>query len=152
MKRRPRAGSRVYSSARRLRGWRFAARWGTVWPQALMEQRIMSVQAVRSLGGHRPARSRASALASVLNHVADFSRTRPCDRIVCRLWLSFLAVGPYFIDTTRASLLLRIRDARDTHAWAEFDAIYRPMLAASRGPEVWPTRRRKILVAYSTQY
>lgn len=38
--------------------------------------------------------------------------------------------------TTRASLLIRIRDARDDAAWADFDAIYRPLLyryAASRG-------------------
>lgn len=32
------------------------------------------------------------------------------------------------MDTTRASLLLRIKNRRDTEAWAEFDAIYRPML------------------------
>ena len=40
------------------------------------------------------------------------------------------------MDTTRASLLLRIKDTRNTHAWAEFDAIYRPMLyrfARARG-------------------
>lgn len=40
------------------------------------------------------------------------------------------------MDTTRASLLLRIKDARDTHAWTEFDTIYRPMLyrfARTRG-------------------
>ncbi len=30
--------------------------------------------------------------------------------------------------TTRASLILRIRDRRDATAWREFDAIYRPML------------------------
>lgn len=32
------------------------------------------------------------------------------------------------MDTTRASLLLRIRDRGDSAAWREFDAIYRPML------------------------
>lgn len=32
------------------------------------------------------------------------------------------------MDTTRASLLLRIKDQRDAEAWAEFDSIYRPML------------------------
>lgn len=40
------------------------------------------------------------------------------------------------MDTTRPSLLLRIRDRADGAAWAEFDAIYRPMLlqyARSRG-------------------
>jgi RNA polymerase sigma factor (sigma-70 family) len=42
--------------------------------------------------------------------------------------------GP--VDTTRPSLLLRIRDRSDTHAWRTFDAIYRPMLrrfARARG-------------------
>lgn len=40
------------------------------------------------------------------------------------------------MDTTRASLILRIRDARDTVAWGQFDRLYRPMLqrfARSRG-------------------
>ena len=40
------------------------------------------------------------------------------------------------MDTTRASLLLRIRDRSDTVAWRQFDTIYRPMLmrfAKSRG-------------------
>lgn len=40
------------------------------------------------------------------------------------------------MHTTRASLLLRIRDRGDSIAWGEFDAIYRPMLrrfAASQG-------------------
>lgn len=40
------------------------------------------------------------------------------------------------MDTTRASLLLRIRDREDSAAWEAFDAIYRPMLcrfARSRG-------------------
>ncbi len=32
------------------------------------------------------------------------------------------------MDTTRASLLLRIRDRRDSQSWREFDAIYRPLL------------------------
>ncbi len=32
------------------------------------------------------------------------------------------------MNTTRASLLLRIRDRRDQSAWEEFDHIYRPML------------------------
>lgn len=32
------------------------------------------------------------------------------------------------METTRASLLLRIRDRGDSGAWAEFDAIYRPIL------------------------
>ncbi len=32
------------------------------------------------------------------------------------------------MDTTRPSLLLRIRDRGDTGAWRTFDAIYRPML------------------------
>lgn len=40
------------------------------------------------------------------------------------------------MDTTRPSLLLRIRDRADTEAWRTFDAVYRPMLerfARSRG-------------------
>lgn len=40
------------------------------------------------------------------------------------------------METTRASLLLRLRDRRDQSAWAEFDQIYRPMLyrfAVARG-------------------
>lgn len=40
------------------------------------------------------------------------------------------------MDTTRASLLIRIRDKQDSAAWEEFDAIYRPMLrrfAKARG-------------------
>ncbi|MCG3125634.1 MAG: hypothetical protein CHACPFDD_00459 [Phycisphaerae bacterium] len=40
------------------------------------------------------------------------------------------------MDTTRPSLLLRIRDGRDQTAWVEFDALYRPILerfAAARG-------------------
>jgi RNA polymerase sigma-70 factor (ECF subfamily) len=40
------------------------------------------------------------------------------------------------VDTTRPSLLLRIRDRSDTDAWRTFDAIYRPMLqrfARARG-------------------
>lgn len=40
------------------------------------------------------------------------------------------------MDTTRPSLLLRIRDRSDTDAWRAFDAIYRPMLrrfARARG-------------------
>lgn len=32
------------------------------------------------------------------------------------------------METTRASLLIRIKDRRDARAWGEFDAIYRPML------------------------
>lgn len=32
------------------------------------------------------------------------------------------------MDTTRASLLLRIKNQRDAEAWAEFDSIYRPIL------------------------
>lgn len=32
------------------------------------------------------------------------------------------------MDTTRASLLLRIKNQRDAMAWAEFDSIYRPIL------------------------
>ena len=42
------------------------------------------------------------------------------------------------MDTTRPSLLLRIRDREDSAAWEAFDAIYRPMLfrfARSRGLE-----------------
>jgi RNA polymerase sigma-70 factor (ECF subfamily) len=40
------------------------------------------------------------------------------------------------MDTTRFSLLLRIKDLNDSDAWAEFDAIYRPILrryALARG-------------------
>jgi RNA polymerase sigma-70 factor (ECF subfamily) len=40
------------------------------------------------------------------------------------------------MDTTRVSLLIRIKDRRNDRAWADFDAIYRPMLlrfATSRG-------------------
>ncbi len=40
------------------------------------------------------------------------------------------------VDTTRASLLLRIRDRGDSAAWRTFDEIYRPMLrrfALARG-------------------
>ncbi len=40
------------------------------------------------------------------------------------------------MDTTRPSLLLRVKDHRDQAAWYEFDTIYRPMLqrfAISRG-------------------
>ncbi len=40
------------------------------------------------------------------------------------------------MQTTRASLLVRIKDRRNSAAWREFDAIYRPMLhrfAMSRG-------------------
>jgi RNA polymerase sigma factor (sigma-70 family) len=40
------------------------------------------------------------------------------------------------MDTTRPSLLIRVRDPRDQAAWSEFDAIYRPMLhrfAQARG-------------------
>jgi RNA polymerase sigma-70 factor (ECF subfamily) len=40
------------------------------------------------------------------------------------------------MQTTRASLLVRIKDRRNSAAWGEFDAIYRPMLhrfAMSRG-------------------
>lgn len=40
------------------------------------------------------------------------------------------------MDTTRASLLVRIRDPRDAEAWRVFDEIYRPMLirfACARG-------------------
>lgn len=32
------------------------------------------------------------------------------------------------MDTTRASLLFRVKDLRDAAAWAEFDSIYRPLL------------------------
>ena len=32
------------------------------------------------------------------------------------------------LDTTRASLLIRIRDRADTRAWTEFDKIYRPIV------------------------
>jgi RNA polymerase sigma-70 factor (ECF subfamily) len=32
------------------------------------------------------------------------------------------------MDTTRASLLIQIKDLRNTRAWSEFDAIYRPIL------------------------
>lgn len=40
------------------------------------------------------------------------------------------------MDTTRASLLIRIRDRNNSDAWRQFDAIYRPMIlrfARSRG-------------------
>jgi RNA polymerase sigma-70 factor (ECF subfamily) len=40
------------------------------------------------------------------------------------------------VDTTRPSLLLRIRDRSDRRAWETFDALYRPMLqrfARARG-------------------
>lgn len=40
------------------------------------------------------------------------------------------------METTRASLLLRIRDRGDAGAWEQFDALYRPMLfrfALARG-------------------
>lgn len=40
------------------------------------------------------------------------------------------------MNTTRISLLLRIQDVKDVDAWAEFDAIYRPILsrfASARG-------------------
>ncbi|MFH1417663.1 MAG: sigma-70 family RNA polymerase sigma factor [Planctomycetota bacterium] len=40
------------------------------------------------------------------------------------------------METTRASLLVRIKDRHDTEAWRMFDAIYRPMLyrfSVSRG-------------------
>ncbi|RIK66526.1 MAG: hypothetical protein DCC65_09210 [Planctomycetota bacterium] len=40
------------------------------------------------------------------------------------------------METTRVSLLLRIKDKRDNVAWAEFDHIYRPLLyrfATARG-------------------
>ena len=40
------------------------------------------------------------------------------------------------MDTTRASLLIRVRDRNNASAWREFDAIYRPMLgrfARARG-------------------
>jgi RNA polymerase sigma factor (sigma-70 family) len=40
------------------------------------------------------------------------------------------------LDTTRPSLLLRIRDRGDAAAWREFDALYRPLLerfARARG-------------------
>ncbi len=32
------------------------------------------------------------------------------------------------MDTTRASLLIRIKDPRNTRVWSDFDAIYRPIL------------------------
>jgi RNA polymerase sigma-70 factor (ECF subfamily) len=32
------------------------------------------------------------------------------------------------VDTTRPSLLLRIRDLSDKAAWRAFDEIYRPMV------------------------
>ena len=40
------------------------------------------------------------------------------------------------MDTTRASLLVRVRDPQNSQAWRQFDAIYRPMLyrfARARG-------------------
>jgi len=40
------------------------------------------------------------------------------------------------MDTTRVSLLMRIKDRRNDRAWSDFDAIYRPMLhrfAAAQG-------------------
>jgi len=43
---------------------------------------------------------------------------------------------PHKMDTTRASLLIRIRDARDTQAWSEFHDLYAPLLyrfAKARG-------------------
>jgi RNA polymerase sigma-70 factor (ECF subfamily) len=49
-------------------------------------------------------------------------------------WTVEEAVGA--VDTTRPSLLLRIRDRADADAWETFDAIYRPMLyrlARARG-------------------
>ncbi len=42
----------------------------------------------------------------------------------------------HVVDTTRPSLLLRIRDRSDTGAWRTFDTVYRPMLyrfARARG-------------------
>jgi RNA polymerase sigma-70 factor (ECF subfamily) len=46
--------------------------------------------------------------------------------------------GLVAVNTTRSSLLLRIKDQDDSAAWSEFDAIYRPMLlgfARARGLE-----------------
>lgn len=37
------------------------------------------------------------------------------------------------MDTTRPSLLIRIRDGKDQDAWREFDSIYRPMLHSFAG-------------------
>lgn len=40
------------------------------------------------------------------------------------------------MNTTRASLLVRIKDLKDSRSWGEFDAIYRPLLrrfAQARG-------------------
>lgn len=39
-----------------------------------------------------------------------------------------IPLAPPALDTTRPSLLLRIRDPADTGAWELFDAIYRPIL------------------------
>lgn len=36
--------------------------------------------------------------------------------------------GSESMDTTRASLLIRIRDPKNHSAWSQFDAIYRPLL------------------------
>ncbi len=38
------------------------------------------------------------------------------------------ARGARRMDTTRASLLVRIKDARDTEAWAQFHDIYAPLI------------------------
>ena len=42
------------------------------------------------------------------------------------------------METTRKSLLLRIRDPRDSVAWQEFDGIYRPIL--TRYTKAWHLR------------
>lgn len=42
------------------------------------------------------------------------------------MWLSRAASS--VMNTTRASLLIRVRDRGDADAWRTFDAIYRPML------------------------
>lgn len=44
--------------------------------------------------------------------------------------------GPHLMETTRVSLLLRIKNKGDQIAWTEFDHIYRPLLyrfATARG-------------------
>jgi RNA polymerase sigma-70 factor (ECF subfamily) len=55
-------------------------------------------------------------------------RARPRRRVA--------AAGSDAMDTTRPSLLIRVRDAGDQAAWREFDGIYRPLLlrfAQARG-------------------
>lgn len=69
--------------------------------------------------------------ARVTSHVGPVMDSAKSMSVDTNLWMRYpvkVLSKVLAMDTTRASLLLRLRDRSDSQSWREFDAIYRPML------------------------